>query len=402
MGKGLGLSETARRANVSPATLSYWESGRRNPSGGALDSLLKVLEVGVRDRARLLVLADPAHARIALLNDPLGPPVDQGQILRAMRLRRGMTQSGLAARAGVTQSAVAKWETGDSIPDATTLHGVLFELGASVEEVLAITAATPGPPQGEIVLEERVYARPPLPYALRELAHLGLEADLWKRAVRDPKWERPLVQSMAERTHHFLSDLRHGEIEPLARRTFRLAAASGAWSEATGAFFALAPLRRERGMMPAEYAVRIGRWLERTTDRIHRQWALSIQARALAASGEMKRALEINAQAVELHAFLHPSHDHDVDARFAIGEIHLAVRDADAVLDSLGSFDHPYARQMCCQALVATGQVPPEAWSAQYLKELEGPAPLSTKMRNDFLRDLERARQNSPGSSPAG
>lgn len=60
-------------------------------------------------------------------------------LLREARLRAGLTQSQLAERAGTTQSAVARWETGGTRPSLETLVRLIracgLELRVELEEL---------------------------------------------------------------------------------------------------------------------------------------------------------------------------------------------------------------------------------------------------------------------------
>ena len=50
-------------------------------------------------------------------------------ILREARLRAGLTQAQLARRAGTTQSAIARWESGKSSPALATLSRLVAACG---------------------------------------------------------------------------------------------------------------------------------------------------------------------------------------------------------------------------------------------------------------------------------
>lgn len=52
-----------------------------------------------------------------------------GDILREARLRAGLTQSGLAARVGTTQSAISRWEAGSSRPPLEALRRLVRACG---------------------------------------------------------------------------------------------------------------------------------------------------------------------------------------------------------------------------------------------------------------------------------
>lgn len=54
---------------------------------------------------------------------------------KAARLRSGLTQSGLAEKAGVTQSTISRIEAGQS-PGITTLAAIAKALGVTIESLL--------------------------------------------------------------------------------------------------------------------------------------------------------------------------------------------------------------------------------------------------------------------------
>ena len=58
--------------------------------------------------------------------------------LRRARLARGMTQSALAARLGVSDRAVSRWETGAAAPDVTLLPQLALLLEISADALLGI------------------------------------------------------------------------------------------------------------------------------------------------------------------------------------------------------------------------------------------------------------------------
>jgi transcriptional regulator with XRE-family HTH domain len=56
-------------------------------------------------------------------------------IIRFSRLRAGMTQQELASRAGISQPALARLESGRVIPRADTIERLLRECGMALEPV---------------------------------------------------------------------------------------------------------------------------------------------------------------------------------------------------------------------------------------------------------------------------
>ena len=56
--------------------------------------------------------------------------------IKAYRKQCGMSQAELANRVGVERSAVAKWESGKSLPQAAHLVKLAEIFGRSVDEIL--------------------------------------------------------------------------------------------------------------------------------------------------------------------------------------------------------------------------------------------------------------------------
>ena len=62
-----------------------------------------------------------------------------GELIRAMRLRKKLTQAALAERLGVSDKAVSKWERGCGAPDVSTLPLFASELGIDMENLIQNT-----------------------------------------------------------------------------------------------------------------------------------------------------------------------------------------------------------------------------------------------------------------------
>lgn len=60
-----------------------------------------------------------------------------GNGIRKLRERLGMTQKELAAQIGVSDKAVSKWETGRGLPDVSILGDLAESLGVSLPELFA-------------------------------------------------------------------------------------------------------------------------------------------------------------------------------------------------------------------------------------------------------------------------
>lgn len=59
-----------------------------------------------------------------------------GEFLYELRKEKGMTQSALAERLGVTNKAVSKWETGEAMPETGLLLPISEIFGVTVDELL--------------------------------------------------------------------------------------------------------------------------------------------------------------------------------------------------------------------------------------------------------------------------
>lgn len=66
-------------------------------------------------------------------------PPTGGDLLRAMRLRKGWTQQQTAAQVGVVRTAVAHWERGERLPSTEQIQALCDALEAREEELIVLT-----------------------------------------------------------------------------------------------------------------------------------------------------------------------------------------------------------------------------------------------------------------------
>ena len=59
-----------------------------------------------------------------------------GPAIKRLREERGLTQTQLAQRIGVSDKAVSKWETGRGLPDISLVEALANSLGVSVPELM--------------------------------------------------------------------------------------------------------------------------------------------------------------------------------------------------------------------------------------------------------------------------
>ena len=306
LARGLSLGVAAERAGLSKSALAGWESGRSRPRGSGFARLLDSLEAEPRPRARLLHAADPQFAQFALADTALGAPVDLGAVIRAMRLRRGMTQAEVARAAGVTQATVARWESGDTVPSGATLHTVAHALGASPEEGVALVCTQgvasgmlPDAPFGSLEAMNLGFAARLSRGPLYEVMSLGLEAELWPRAVRDARWDPALAFVAGDRAVRYFLAGRLGEAEATARRGLRLPPTPLVRLAASFCFSALLEVATHGGTDPATLAEKIAGWTARlpegeaSKDRLVKPWMRWEQALRLGETGRADEGLAL-------------------------------------------------------------------------------------------------------------
>ncbi len=140
--KGLSQSVLAERSGISLRAVSYWESGQRLPRVPELQATLRGLEAAPHEAARLIeLLTTPSGQRFAVetrieetktFSSEAVPGI--GDLLRAMRTRRRITQEQLAERLRVNRRAVLRWETGQTTITGDNMERLCVLLGAAPEE----------------------------------------------------------------------------------------------------------------------------------------------------------------------------------------------------------------------------------------------------------------------------
>lgn len=59
--------------------------------------------------------------------------MNPGELIRMVRTQRGLSQAALALRAGTTQTAISRLESGGRSPTIETLRGLLLVMGEDLE-----------------------------------------------------------------------------------------------------------------------------------------------------------------------------------------------------------------------------------------------------------------------------
>ena len=65
-----------------------------------------------------------------------------GNQIKALRLRRGITQEAMAQHFGITAQAVSKWERGAAAPDIEMLPAISAYFGVTIDELFALSDET--------------------------------------------------------------------------------------------------------------------------------------------------------------------------------------------------------------------------------------------------------------------
>ncbi len=406
----LSVSELSAFASVARSSIANWESGSHVPRGAALGRLLDALEADDRTRARLMQACDPAHARIALASTRLGAPIGVGAVIRGMRARREVTQADLSRAVNATQATVARWESGALTPSAQTLHAVGFALGASAEETVALAqtqgAETPIPERFEEAHQSFIWRLQS--HALTEVMALGLEAELWRRAVRDPRWEAHLCSVLSIRAARLYVEGRFSEVEAPARQAVRLASTPEARIGATHAVGALAGMDRHRNAPPEVVVRAVGAWIERLPDSTSKAWMMAIRAWRLGAMGRAEEAVD---EVERASTMVHRSVTHlgslydlgvELGRRSWLCDVHLeAARPdrAEALLDArYAELTHGKPTEHTVRVGHALGRsAPAEAIEALRPRPSAGLDPFWTEQRNFGRIEREQRRLLAAG-----
>src|SRR4051812_29735016 len=199
----LSLGALAARAGLSKGTLSGWEQGRHQPRLPELDALFSALEATTHQQreALNLIRAPRAWQSLAALSSPASADLEAaafpvpGHLLRALRLRRGLTLEAVAQLMGVDRSTVSRWERSLSTPSADRFPRLLDLLGARAGERPALGSGQnlplPAAADRPWTMDEReqqlfTLERPVLhgDRRLLDLEFLAWQSEIWPQAAR--------------------------------------------------------------------------------------------------------------------------------------------------------------------------------------------------------------------------
>ena len=238
--RGMGLVEAARATGVHRATLHRWEKGEVQPRLSELEALLTLCEADALQKRQALTLLNAPRARLQLQSEivqigeryDLGPLPDGGDLLRAMRLRRGFSLEELAARMGVTPRTLRRWEQAEVWPSSTSLHVLCQTLQAHEEEMTTLTVGrfTPTDNSRSVfpdALREQISALHSQPTSsdeerLRDLRLFAMEARLWPLAAKSTAMRQMLAEVCVLHARLYSYRDQHGEMIAYAQRALGL------------------------------------------------------------------------------------------------------------------------------------------------------------------------------------
>lgn len=306
---GWSLGKLAQRAGVSKAALSQWESSSRQPRVEELEAVLDALGTDAAGRALVFARIEAPRAlrHLRATVDPgLGAPPSAGDLLRAMRLRKGWTQEQAAAQVGVVRTAIAHWERGERLPAAEQVQALCYALGAREEELVALTTGgfSAPPPEAPATWEGQAdYLERRLKTllhgagrGLEELGFLALEREAWGWAMRAEPQRPLLARAFAGHAQFCQNDGRWEEIGPLAQRAL---AALPAPDPTSPTFLwavilnASAAARGGPRPAPRQGFRLLETWVERSALPKFTAWMLSAMGKYAGLAGETGAALPL-------------------------------------------------------------------------------------------------------------
>lgn len=182
----------ARQSGIDPTTLWRWESGQTQPRIAELEAVLTALNATPLQRQEALAYIEAPRAVQRLREVAGSRPAVRGDLLRALRLRRGWTQQETAQRARIAQGTLARWERTEDWPSVERLHTLCYVLQAQEAELTALTQGlvTALIPMQAMLDDETVritLSHYMFSSLLADVEFLNFEAQLWRIAQKEEK-----------------------------------------------------------------------------------------------------------------------------------------------------------------------------------------------------------------------
>ena len=236
--RGLSLRQLAQASRVNPSTLSRWESDATCPRVYELEAVLTALRASDSERALAWQqLKAPRAVRVITTESvslvlPAGAAPIGGELLKAMRRRRGWTLEQVAFHVGVTVSTVSRWERSERWPSEEQLSRLCSLLGATEAEHAALRGGRgvlnwlPFPVASAhdlaALLEAVRSHRIPIEPALMELVYSCIEGRVWQLVGCGKAQVGLLLDAYAYHCSWLVEQARIQEAQQPASRALRL------------------------------------------------------------------------------------------------------------------------------------------------------------------------------------
>lgn len=317
--RGWTLERTAQEAGIARVTLNRWETGVHQPRLHELEAVLTALAVTAQGRRAVLAAMDAPRAAVQARNEweeiarlnGVGPMPDGGDLLRAMRLRQGLSQGEVARRLGVTARTLRFWEKGEVRPPLEQLQRLCETLNAREAEIAALRDTRIGQnydaPYEARNLEDLEWEWQDLlrdinagSALLPELRLFALERAIWPHAARTAqgRWLLASVYVLHFRYLHYCGYVQAART--FGERTLALIPngerPEGFYGDAA-IFVASAHAKSGSRYSRRHEAAQLRRWLPFLQLGWRKAWALSMIADAFASEGAWTEALAVDQEA---------------------------------------------------------------------------------------------------------
>lgn len=235
------IRRLAQLAGIHPSTLSRWEAGFVRPSLYEFDALMNALGASDLERRCALEWIDAPRALSRLHAAQPAPVGSQtkpqiplpGDLLRAMRQRRGWTLEQTAKQMHISIATLYRWEHSEAWPSEEQLQQLCSLLQAHFQEQVALSAgrlhfhaevqAFPSRPEElEALMRQIVFAEIAIDRALADLYFLSLERLLWRLSQQSEAGHRLLIDAYVCHCRHLLQDARLIDAQIPAMRAMHL------------------------------------------------------------------------------------------------------------------------------------------------------------------------------------
>ena len=210
--QGVTQAQLARKAQVSMRAIGYWEKDEFKPGSHEAQAVLTALGVSTQEQAHVLLNLMPLRGENVVRHDSIlqsstleMPLPGAGDLLAALRVRRGLSSQQAAELLKTTATTLSRWENNRfSIPE-TMLPLIQTALNASATEMQGlrqrmIMPAEPTEPAEPFSVErcnqwvDTFGARLYLPgqHSI-DLDALALQRKLWPLATRHPEARQALA-----------------------------------------------------------------------------------------------------------------------------------------------------------------------------------------------------------------